>query len=153
MAKTKTKSIKQRKFSLNHLVVTALVFGLVGGLIGWAAFAAPHNGGGGGSGGGSCTITPSTVGLDEVWTVSAGGLPASGVNQRITFPDGALSTGPITVGANGTFTTTGNSNMSASWGFISPEQKGTYSYQYVNRIKYPAGTYTKQYASCSVVVN
>jgi hypothetical protein len=38
----KSKSIKQRKFSLNHLVVTALVFGLVGGAIGWAAFAAPH---------------------------------------------------------------------------------------------------------------
>jgi hypothetical protein len=38
----KSKSIKQRKFSLNHLVVTALVFGLVGGVIGWAAFAAPH---------------------------------------------------------------------------------------------------------------
>jgi hypothetical protein len=42
MAKKSSKSIKQRKFSLNHLVVTALVFGLVGGVIGWAAFAAPH---------------------------------------------------------------------------------------------------------------
>ena len=41
MAKSKS-SLKQRKFSANHLLVTAVVFGLVGGVIGWAAFAAPH---------------------------------------------------------------------------------------------------------------
>jgi hypothetical protein len=60
MAKTKSKSIKQRKFSLNHLVVTAVVFGLVGGAIGWAAFAAPHNGGKGGGSNGSISLVLST---------------------------------------------------------------------------------------------
>ena len=47
----------------------------------------------------------------------------------ITFPDGSQSTGPITVASNGTYTTTGNSNMSASWGFIAANQTGTYKYQ------------------------
>ena len=51
MAKSKS-SLKQRKFSANHLLVTAIVFGLVGGLVGWAAFAAPHK-----PGGGTSTIT------------------------------------------------------------------------------------------------
>lgn len=41
MAKSKS-TLKQKKFSANHLVLTGLVFGLVGGLVGWAAFAAPH---------------------------------------------------------------------------------------------------------------
>jgi hypothetical protein len=119
-----------------------------------AAFAA--KGGGGGSTGGStsssgCSIAPGAVALDQTWTVSAWGLPST-TNMIVTFPDGATSTGPITV-SGGTFTTTGNSNMSASWGFISPEQTGTYTYTFVGRIKWPAGTYNQKYASCSVVVS
>src|SRR4051812_31032323 len=77
MAKTKTKSIKQRKFSLTHLVVTALVFGLVGGLVGWAAFAAPHNGGGGGKGGSG------TISLVLSTDVNGDGLPNWG--DTITY--------------------------------------------------------------------
>jgi hypothetical protein len=92
--------------------------------------------------------------LDQSWTVSARGLPTgSTVNMIITFPDGAQSTGTITVASNGTFTTTGNSNMSASWGFIAPEQLGTYAYQFVGKIKWPAGTFTQSYAKCSVRVS
>jgi hypothetical protein len=101
-----------------------------------------------------CTITPGEVVLDQVWTVSAHGLPTgSTVNLIITFPDGAQTTGPVTVPSGGTVTFTGNSNMSASWGFIAPEQKGTYSYQFVNKVKWPAGTFTNTYATCSVVVS
>jgi hypothetical protein len=108
--------------------------------------------GGGGSGGGGCSIAPGQVVLDQNWTVSAWGLP-SNVNMIITFPDGASSTGPITVASGGTYTTTGNSNMSASWGFIAPEQTGTYKYQFVGRIKWPAGTYNQMYAQCTVTVS
>jgi hypothetical protein len=43
--------------------------------------------------------------------------------------------------------------MSADWGFITPEQKGTYTYQLVNRIKWPASTFSKTYAQCSVLVS
>jgi hypothetical protein len=108
--------------------------------------------GGGGSGGGGCSIAPGQVVLDQNWTVSAWGLPST-VNMIITFPDGASSTGPITVASGGTYTTTGNSNMSASWGFIAPEQTGTYKYQFVGRIKWPAGTYNQMYAQCTVTVS
>lgn len=107
---------------------------------------------GGGGGGSSCSITPGQVALDQSWTVSASGLPST-VNMILTFPDGATSTGPITVASGGTYTTTGNSNMSANWGFIAPEQTGTYKYQFVGRIKWPAGTYNQMYAQCTVTVS
>jgi hypothetical protein len=131
-------------------VVLALSLALVP-----AALAGKPGGGGGGGGGGTssgCSISPSQVVLDQVWTVSAWGLPST-VNMITTFPNGASGTGPITVASGGTYTTTGNSNMSASWGFITPEQKGTYTYQFVGRIKWPAGTYSQLYAQCSVVVS
>lgn len=117
-----------------------------------AALAGKPGGGGAGSGSPACSITPGSVALDQDWTVSALGLPGT-VNMIITFPDGAQSTGPITVASGGTYTTTGNSNMSASWGFITPEQTGTYKYQFVGRIKWPAGTYNQLYAQCSVTVS
>jgi hypothetical protein len=117
------------------------------------AFAGKPSGGSGGGSGSGCSISPSQVVLDQVWTVSASGLPPkSTVELIITFPDGAQSTGPISVSSGGTFTTTGNSNMSAGWGLIAPEQLGTYRYQFVNQVKWPAGTFTKQYATCSVQV-
>jgi hypothetical protein len=115
-----------------------------------SAFAGKPGGGGSRSG---CSISPTQVVLDQVWTVSAWGLPSSTVNLIQTFPNGAQAIGTITVNSDGTFSTTGNSNMSASWGFITPEQKGTYTYQFVNRIKWPAGTFTQSYATCSVVVS
>jgi hypothetical protein len=120
-----------------------------------AAIAAKGGNSGGGStgtGGSGCSITPGQVVLDQVWTVSAWGLPST-VNRILTFPNGASSTGPITVASDGTFTTTGNSNMSAAWGFIQPEQKGTYTYQFVGKIRWPYGTFNQSYATCSVVVS
>jgi hypothetical protein len=117
-----------------------------------AALAGKPSGGGGGRTSSGCSISPSQAALDQNWTVSAWGLPST-VNMIITFPDGAQSTGPITVASDGTYTTTGNSNMSASWGFIAPEQTGTYNYQFVGRIKWPAGTYNQLYAQCAVSVS
>jgi hypothetical protein len=111
-----------------------------------------HGGGGTSSGGSGCSISPGQVALDQVWTVSAWGLPST-VNQIITFPNGAQSTGPITVASGGTFTATGSSNMSATWGFIAPEQTGTYTYQFVGRVRWPQGTFKQLYATCSVLVS
>jgi hypothetical protein len=101
-----------------------------------------------------CSISPASVTLNQTWTVSAWSLPTnSTVNIIITFPDGSQYEGTTTVNSNGTFTTTGNSDMSASWGFITPQQTGTYNYNFVNKLKWPAGTYTKSYATCSVAVS
>ena len=131
------------------LAIVALVLSLA---LVPAALAGKPGGGAGGSGGAACSITPGSVALDQIWTVSAKGLPGT-VSMIITFPDGAKSSGPITVASGGTYSTTGNSNMSASWGFIAPEQTGTYKYQFVGRIKWPAGTYSQQYAQCTVSVS
>jgi len=136
-----TARIRPVMFAAAFLAVAMLVVPL--------ALAAKPTGGGGTTGSG-CSIAPGQVGLDQVWTVSAWGLPST-VNMIINFPNGGQTIGPVTV-TNGTFTTTGNSNMSASWGFIVPEQTGTYTYQFVGRIKWPAGTFNQSYASCSVVV-
>jgi hypothetical protein len=144
-----------RKSAAVLLALSIAVLALA--LVPAAGLAAKGNGGGpSGTGGASsgCSVSPSQVVLDQVWTVSAWGLPTnSTVNRILTFPDGAQSTGPITVASDGTFTTTGNSNMSASWGFVEPEQTGTYTYQFVSRVRWPAGTFTKSYAACSVLVS
>ena len=82
MAKSKS-TLKQKKFSANHLLLTAIVFGLVGGLVGWAAFAAPHKPGGGGSGGG-------TISLVMVNDNNSDGLP--NFNDVVTFAVSTSST-------------------------------------------------------------
>jgi hypothetical protein len=139
-----------RKSSVTRFVPVAAIAA-----IGLALSPSAHAGKGGSNTGGSgCSVWPGQVVLDQSWIVSARGLPTnSTVNMIITFPDGGRSTGPITVATSGTFATTGNSNMSASWGFIAPEQKGTYSYQFVGKVKWPAGTFTQSYARCTVVVS
>jgi hypothetical protein len=78
----KRKSIKQQKFSPKHLLVTALIFGLVGGFVGWAAFAAPHNGGGGGGGGKGGSYTGS---LSMVMLTDVNGDGSPNWNDQITF--------------------------------------------------------------------
>ena len=156
----KTRSVPAGRVALTAAsVVLALALVPVA-LAGKPSANSKPGGGGGGGGGGTtgstssgCSVSPGLVALDQVWTVSAWGLPSTGVNMIVTFPDGASSTGPITVASGGTFTTTGNSNMSASWGFIAPEQTGTYTYQFVNKVRWPAGTFTKSYATCSVQVS
>ena len=102
----------------------------------------------------SCSISPNRVALDQVWKVSASKLPTrSSTNLIITFPDGSQSINSISVASDGTYTTTGNSNMSANWGFITPEQTGTYDYKFVGKMKWPGGTYSATYADCTVVVS
>jgi hypothetical protein len=148
--------MKARKMPAGRVALTAALLILALVLIP-AAFAKGKPGGGGGSTGTSgsgCSISPGQVVLDQAWTTSAWGLPTSStVNLIITFPNGGQWMGAISVASNGTYTASGNSNMSASWGFIAPEQTGTYTYQFVNQIKWPAGTFTKSFAKCAVLVS
>jgi len=44
MAKSKT--LRSTRYSFNSMLLVAIIFGVVGGIISWAAFAAPHNSGG-----------------------------------------------------------------------------------------------------------
>ena len=117
----KRKSLKQQKFSAGQMLLTAIVFGLVGGLIGWAAFAAPHHGGGG-SGGGTISLVMET---DK----NSDGLP--NYNDVVTFNVATTSTtmpwvtlkctqnGTLVYqGSNGIFSTSLNQNFtlaSNSW--------------------------------------
>ena len=82
-----------RKTSVVRIALsTAFVFALA---LVPAAFAG-KGGGSTGSANSGCSISPGQVVLDQVWTVSASGLPNSTVNMIITFPNGGQSTGPIT---------------------------------------------------------
>jgi hypothetical protein len=97
----------------------------------------------------SCTVTPSTAVLDQLFTISATGLPNGGaVNLIITFPNAIAQTAPISVSSNGTYTLTESSASS----IFPSEQKGTYTYQFVGRMKWPQGTFNQSYATCSVNV-
>jgi hypothetical protein len=95
-----------------------------------------------------CSMSSGQVVLDQSWTVSAWGLPRSTVNLIVRFPDGTTVTGPITAASDGTFTTTQSSADA-----IPAEQTGTYTYEFVGSVKWPAGTFNQLYATCSMKVS
>lgn len=92
-----------------------------------------------------CSVSPTTVALDQSFTVSASGLPTNNVNLIITYPNATASTSPISVSANGTYTLT----MSSAGSMFPSEQTGLYKYQFVGKIKWPQGTFNQSYATCS----
>ncbi len=108
---------------------------------------ASHHGSGAGSTGASCTVSPSAVALNQSFTVSAAGLPNSNVSLVRKYPNGNTENMPITV-SGGTFTLTQSSADSV----LPSQQTGTYTYLFVGRVKWPAGTYSQTYATCSVSV-
>jgi hypothetical protein len=88
-----------------------------------------------------CSSDSSQVALGQSYSVSAVGLPTGGdVNMIVTYPYGTMI-GVIPVNSDGTFTTT-QSGGSA----------GTYTYQFVGKVKWPQGTFNQSYATCSVQV-
>ncbi len=114
-----------------------------------SAQADPHNGGGPHKSDPPCTISPNPAALDQDFTISATNLPTgSSVTLIITFPNGTAETGPIVVASDGTYTLTESSASS----IFPSEQTGTYSYQFVSKIKWPQGTFNQSYATCSVSV-
>ena len=96
-----------------------------------------------------CTVSPGAVALGESYTVSAWGLPAdNNTNLIITYPNGSTLTGPIPVASGGSYSVTQSSASAIPTG-----QRGTYTYQFVGKVKWPQGTFTQSYASCSIVVS
>jgi len=96
-----------------------------------------------------CSAGPGQVALDQNWTMSAYGLPTNTtVNLITTYPSGAMLTGPVSVAADGTFSMT--SSSATGW---PPEQTGAYTYQFVGKVKWPQGSFTQSYATCSVSVS
>lgn len=97
----------------------------------------------------ACSVNQTVVALDQPWSMSAWGLPTNGtVNLITTFPNGATVTGPVSVASDGTYSMT--SSSATGW---PPEQTGTYSYQLVGKVRWPSGSFSQSYASCSVTVS
>ena len=93
----------------------------------------------------ACSVSPGSVSSGEGYTVSAHGLPGGNVNLIATAPDGAKMTSAINI-----------SNGSWSRYYEAPTwngETGTYTYAFVGKVTWPAGTYNQLYAVCSVQVN
>jgi hypothetical protein len=93
----------------------------------------------------ACSVNPSSVGLGESYTVSAHGLPGGNVNLIVAVPDGTTMTSAISP-SNGTWSGT---YTAPSWN----GETGTYTYTFVGKVTWPAGTYSTVYATCSAQVN
>jgi hypothetical protein len=90
-----------------------------------------------------CSGSPNQAALGQSWTLSAFGLPTNGiVNLITTYPNGDTLTAPVSPAANGTYSTS----------TAPAQQTGTYGYQFVGRVRWPAGTFNQTYATCSVQV-
>ena len=88
-----------------------------------------------------CSGSSSSVALNQAYTVSAFGLPTgSDVNLVVTYPNGTMMVGVIPVNSDGTFTTNPQSAGAA----------GTYTYQFVGKVRWPDATFNQTYAACSV---
>jgi hypothetical protein len=93
----------------------------------------------------ACSASPSTVSMGASYTVSAHGLPGGNVNLIVTVPDGTTMTSAIDP-----------SNGSWSGAYTAPSwngEAGTYSYRFVGKVAWPAGTYNTVYATCSAQIN
>jgi hypothetical protein len=93
----------------------------------------------------ACSASPSNVSSGEGYTVSAHGLPGGNVNLIVTAPDGTKMTSAIDT-SNGSYS---GYYEAPSWN----GETGTYTYTFVGKITWPAGTYNQVYASCSAQVN
>lgn len=96
----------------------------------------------------ACSISSALVSRDQSYTISAWGLPTGGmVNLIVTYPNGATAVGPVLVASNGTYTLTQSSVNAMPAG-----QTGTYTYQFVGKVRWPQGTFNQSYATCAVRV-
>lgn len=93
----------------------------------------------------ACSINPGSVIWGQSYTVSAGGLPGGNVNLVVAVPDGTTLTSAIAP-SNGGWS---RSYTAPTWG----DESGTYTYTFVGKVTWPAGTYNQVYATCSVQVS
>jgi hypothetical protein len=89
----------------------------------------------------ACSATPGSVTAGQSYTVSAHGLPGGNVNLVVTVPGGTTMTSLID-----------SSNGNWSGAYTAPES-GTYTYMFVGKVTWPAGTYNQVYATCSAQVS
>jgi hypothetical protein len=92
----------------------------------------------------ACSVSPSSVSSGQNYSVSAIGLPGGNVNLIVTVPDGTQMTSAINP-SNGSWS---GSYTAPSWN----NETGTYTYRFVGKVTWPAGTYNQLYATCSVQV-
>ena len=92
-----------------------------------------------------CSITPGNVSSGQSYSVSAAGLPNRNVNLVVTAPDGATLTSWID--------TSGGSYSGSYTGAFWNAETGRYSYAFVGKVSWPAGTYSQVYSTCSVQVS
>jgi hypothetical protein len=94
-----------------------------------------------------CWSTPNQVVAGDSYSVAASGLPTNSVlNLVVFYPDGSRLTTPAT-SSDGAFSLT-----SSSGGTLQAAKAGSYSFKFVGKVSWPSGTWTKEYASCSMVV-
>lgn len=97
----------------------------------------------------ACAVTPTSVSLNQSFSVNAVGLPTgSPVNLIRKYPNGTTETMPISIASGGTYSLTQSSADSV----LPSQQTGAYNYTFVGKVKWPQGTYSQTYASCSVSV-
>jgi len=97
----------------------------------------------------ACSASPNAVSLNQSYTVSAWGLPTGGsaVNMIVTYPNGTTLTSSVTVASDGTYTLTQSSANA-----MPAEQTGSYTYEFVGKIRWPQGAFNQSYATCSIHV-
>src|SRR5215472_12873090 len=88
----------------------------------------------------ACSIDPGSVSSGQDYTVFANGLPGGNVNLVVVVPDGTKMTSAIDP-SNGGWA---RSYTAPSWG----DEAGTYTYAFVGKVTWPAGTYNQVYAAC-----
>jgi hypothetical protein len=93
----------------------------------------------------ACSVSPSSVSSGVSYTVSARGLPGGNVNLIATVPDGTTMTSAIDP-SNGSWSST---YTAPNWN----GETGVYTYMFVGKVTWPAGTYNQLYATCSVQVS
>lgn len=92
----------------------------------------------------NCSVSPSSVGSGQSYTVTAIGLPGRNANLVVTAPDGATMTSAV----NPSGGTSSATYTAPSWN----GETGTYTYTFVGKVSWPLGTFNTTYATCSVQV-
>jgi hypothetical protein len=122
---------------LRQLIPVAVIGAIAAVLFATPALAAKHDP--------ACSVNPGSVSTGQSYAVSASGLPGGNVNLIVTVPDGTQMTSainPSNGGWSGTYT-------APSWN----NETGTYTYRFVGKVTWPAGTYNQLYATCSAQVS
>lgn len=91
------------------------------------------------------TVDPATAALGGQFTVEAEGLPRNGVYLIVAHDDWA-STGPIDT-SSGSYARTMSSDDLYPSGVT-----GEFSFHFVSKVRWPQGTFSKEYTSCMVTV-